>query len=179
MLFGSLSRRTAAVPAAESRFDSSFYNTHGAIGHVGYIPPDAQSVVSQVFGGGTGMSKNGQANPFMPPHLVAGRRGAGNGVNGMSGPYSSYATSIISQKPYDAQSIAGSIAPSVTSTQYDRLHRQGNGTQSGGTTDGGYGFNGSRSGMGSSIAGSEYSYKTGDNDAMTNYTPSQAGVTEY
>jgi hypothetical protein len=114
----------------------------------------------------------------MPPHLVAGRRGGGNGVNGISGTYSSYATSLISQGP---ASVAGSAAPSITSTQFGRLHPggQGNGTRPAGTTDGGYGYNGSRSGMTSSDAGSEYSSYKADDDAMTTYTQSQAGVTEY
>lgn len=156
----------AAVPAAASRFDASFYRTHDP---VGYIQPDAQSVVSQFFAGGPGASsRNG---PFMPPHLVAGRRGAGNGTNGISGTYSSYATSLISQGP---ASVAGSAAPSITSTQFGRLHPggQGNGVRTGGTTDGGY------RGMMSDTA-SEYSSYKADDDAMTTYTQSQAGVTEY
>lgn len=170
---------TAAVPAAASRFDSSFYRTHDP---VGYIQPDAQSVVSQFFGGGTGgMPRNSQANPFLPPHLVAGRRGTANGANGMPGPYSSYTQSIISQQQHDTASVAGSTVssqmPRLSRTQFDRYRQsdQGNGTRTAGTTDGGYG----RSGMGSSVSESDYSYKGGDEDASTTYTTSQAGVTEY
>ncbi|KAJ9091289.1 hypothetical protein QFC21_007278 [Naganishia friedmannii] len=174
------------VPATASRFDASFYRTHDP---VGYIQPDAQSVVSQFFGGGnSALSRNGQANPFMPPHLTAGRRGVGNGNNGMSGPYSSYATSLISQQPDDASSVAGSIAPhgttsNISYTQFDRLQHprgQAGGGRVPGSGDSAYTSNGLRSVVGSSVSGSEYSdYKTDDDDAMTTYTQSQAGVTEY
>ncbi|GHJ90272.1 hypothetical protein NliqN6_6674 [Naganishia liquefaciens] len=168
-----------AVPAAASRFDASFYRTHDP---VGYIQPDAQSVVSQFFGGGTGgMPRNSQANPFLPPHLVAGRRGTANGANGMPGPYSSYTQSIISQQQHDTASVAGSTVssqmPRLSRTQFDRYRQsdEGNGTRAAGTTDGGYG----RSVMGSSVSESDYSYKGGDEDASSTYTTSQAGVTEY
>lgn len=156
---------------------------------MGYIQPDAQSVVSQFFGGGnSAMSRNGQANPFMPPHLTAGRRGVGNGNNGMSGPYSSYATSLISQQLDDASSVAGSVAPNgpssnISYTQFDRLQHprgQSGGGRVPGSGESAYTSNGLRSVIGSSVSGSEYSdYKTDDDDAMTTYTQSQAGVTEY
>ncbi|KAJ9091878.1 hypothetical protein QFC21_007076, partial [Naganishia friedmannii] len=49
-----------------------------------------------------------------------------------------------------------------------------------GSGDSAYTSNGLRSVVGSSVSGSEYSdYKTDDDDAMTTYTQSQAGVTEY
>lgn len=131
---------------APSRFDPAYYRTHDPIS--GFVPPDAQSVVSQAI----------SAFPL--------------GHKGKS--YTGYASSIISQQP--AESVNGSIAPSIAFSQFDRLPG-GPGGEAGKSR---------RRLSFSSIAPSDaptasmyaFGYKTGDDDAQS-IAPSQAGMTEF
>ena len=76
---------------APSRFDPSYYRTHNPIS--GFIPPDAQSVVSQAI----------SAFPLLP--------------KGKS--YIGYASSVISQQP--AETVGSNATPSIAFSQFDRL----------------------------------------------------------
>jgi regulator of nonsense transcripts 1 len=142
-----------------SRYDAAYYRTHDP---VGYIPSDAQSVVSQAYSSTLPMFTPGA--PFLPPHL------GGTGKRG--GTYSTYAQSYVSQQALsqsgDTASMVGGIAPSergsIMSTQWDRLKR--------------------RTSAGSLTASDAPDYKTMNDDASTSYAPttyaqSQAGYTEY
>ncbi|KAI9637077.1 putative ATP dependent helicase [Dioszegia hungarica] len=152
----------APAPAANGRFDPSYYRTHDP---TAYVPGDAQSVVSQAISS----FPLGSAIP-----------------NGKNKTYTGYASSIISQQPIgmsgsDAVSQAGSILPGsrVTYNQFDRL-------------PGGAVPNAGMSGVGrrrlsvGSMAQSDaptasmyaYGYKTGD-DETSSIAPSQAGMTEF
>lgn len=166
-----------APAPAPSRFDAAYYRTHDTIT---YVPPDAQSVVSQALTQSFPLS----AQPFP---------GAGGGKK-MT--YSGYASSVISQQP--AESTTGSLAPghalapmssrasSIAYSQYDRL-------PPGPAVGGGFGGLGDKKQMGlggprklsiGSIAPSDavssyaYGYKAGDDDTQS-IAPSQAGVTDF
>lgn len=144
------------VAPSPSRYDAAYYRTHDPIG---YIPPDARSVVSQAYSSSLPMFQAGA--PFLPPHL---------GGAGKRGTYSAYAQSYASQQALsqagDTASIAGapSERSSIMSSQWDRLKR--------------------RTSAGSISNSDTGDYKTTNDDASTSYAPtsyaqSQAGYTDY
>jgi regulator of nonsense transcripts 1 len=178
-----LGNNNSGPSGTPSRFDSTFYRTHDAMG---YIPSDAQSIRSQAPYS-SGLPMFGTAGPY------AGANGAR--VGGKRGTYAGYASSIISQDvgghgsgsvyggPADTASVIGSSiggpapserASSIAYSQSDRLHRARRGSVSSS-------WAGTNSELGS-VSG--YDYKSTDDDAdddvKSQYTAqSQAGVTVY
>ena len=140
---------------APSRFDPSYYRTHDSL--AGFIPADAQSVVSQAV----------SAFPLMP-----------------KGKYPGYASSVVSQQP-DGTSAAPSIAFSQFDRLPAGMDpgKPGLGGRGG---RGGMGGPGRRRLSFSSVAPSDaptasmyaFGYKAGDDDAQS-IAPSQAGMTEF
>ncbi|KAG1893281.1 uncharacterized protein F5891DRAFT_986031 [Suillus fuscotomentosus] len=98
-----------------SRFDTSFYRTHDALG---YIPSDVQSLRSQAT-----------YSSGLPPYVCSGC----SGVEERSA-YGSYASSIISQDagPPSTASIGGSA---MAFSQSDRLQRRGSFSSAAGASD--------------------------------------------
>jgi len=153
-----------------SRFDSSFYRTHDAIG---YIPSDAQSLRSQAtYSSGLPMFA-GSGAPFGP-----GAQRNGNGTKRSA--YGSYASSIISQDAgpssvAETGSVVGGIAPSerassIAYSQSDRLRRRTSFSSMTGASD-----------MGSL---SQFDYKSQDesadmDDMKSQYAGTQSGVTVF
>jgi len=140
---------------APSRFDPAYYRTHDTIS---FVPPDAQSVVSQavtnnlpIFGGGA---------PF-------------GGKNKMS--YSGYASSVISQQP--AESEMSNQPRNIGFSQYDRLNATADAVPA----------KPRRRLSGGSLAPSDaptasmyaFGYKAGYDDDAQSIAPSQAGVTDF
>ncbi|KAI5900585.1 uncharacterized protein SCHCODRAFT_02039777 [Schizophyllum commune H4-8] len=147
-----------------SRFDTSFYRSHDALG---YIPSDIQSLRSQAT-----------YSSGLPSFTAAGPFGAVRGANGAKRSNYSYASSIISQdagpSTTDGSSVVGSSIgnPSMAYSQSDRLRRRGS-------------F-GSSSVTGTSDLGSlsQYDYKSQDDgadldDVKSQYTGTQSGVTVF
>ncbi|TFK30257.1 hypothetical protein FA15DRAFT_205131 [Coprinopsis marcescibilis] len=147
-----------------SRFDTSFYRAHDALG---YIPSDVQSLRSQAT-----------YSSGLPMFTAPGPFGAGvpRGVNGGKRSSYSYASSIVSQDAgpsvTDNSSIAGSSNHNVAYSQSDRLRRRGS-------------F-GSSSVTGQSDLGSlsQYDYKSQDDandmdDMKSQYAGTQSGMTVF
>ena len=143
---------------APSRFDPAYYRTHDPNS---FVPPDAQSVVSQAVTPGF---------PLFPA-------GAGGKVKS----YTGYASSIVSQQPDAANGLNGGLAPqtknsSIAFSQYDRLPTPG------ATNGDGKGRRrlsvGSLAPSDAPTASMYHGYKAGDDDAQS-IAPSQAGMTEY
>lgn len=123
LMTGSSTPMETQVPAAASRFDASFYATHDP---VGWVPPDARSVVSQAYSSAFPIFSAGQG-PFVPPHLAAGKRNT---------TYSAYAQSVISQNVPESDS-SSVIAPSERGVSYPhaaRLDRGDLGSEYGGNS---------------------------------------------
>jgi regulator of nonsense transcripts 1 len=137
-------------PPASNQFDPSYYRTHDS---AGFLPTDAQSVISQAVTNG---------NPAV---------GSGLGRSGRAG-YAGYASSIASQHTADYPSVMDQSH--IGYSQYDRLadqpvdfaraRRRLSGTSL----------------APSDATGSMYSfaYKAGDDDTRS-IASSQAGVTEF
>lgn len=168
-------RNTAPAP---SRFDAAYYRTHDTIA---FVPPDAQSVVSQAV------------TQSFPLSAMGFPGGAGKKMS-----YTGYASSVISQQPADmtgdglhpghALAPMSSRASSIAYSQYDRLPAgpsMGLGAGLGAlnaANDKKHGGLGPRKMSIGSIAPSDavssYAYKAGDDDTLS-IAPSQAGVTEF
>lgn len=152
-----------------SRFDTSFYRTHDALG---YIPSDMQSLRSQAT-----------YSSGLPMFAASGPFGAGmQRVNGAKrSTYGSYASSIISQDAgpggADTASISGSalgmsdrVNNGLAFSQSDRLRRRASFSSMAGTSD-----------LGSL---SQYDYKSQDestdlDDMKSQYTGTQSGITTF
>lgn len=141
---------------APSRFDPAYYRTHDSL--TGFIPNDAQSVVSQAI----------SAFPSMP--------------KGKS--YTGYASSVVSQQLADTTGPGNNGLGSIGYSQFDRLPAGLAGGDANGLGVGG--AKGRRRGSFGSVAPSEaptasmyaFGYKAGDDDAQS-IAPSQAGMTEF
>lgn len=160
--------------SATSRFDPAYYRTHNPLS---FIPPDAQSVVSQaltssafpLFGGGGGVGGG-----------IGGGAGGG-GVGGKNKTYTGYASSVISQQPIDGGNAHGHdhLPPRVAGqSQFDRFANVGGDNMMGM----GMGMGkGRRLSIGSEAASASmyaYGYKAGEDDTQS-IAPSQAGMTEF
>lgn len=164
----------AAAPAP-SRFDAAYYRTHDTIT---FVPPDAQSVVSQAM-----------TQSFPLSAMPGGKK--------MS--YSGYASSVISQQPAESSGEAlhpghalapmSSRASSIAYSQYDRLPAgpstlgAGLGALNAANEKKHGGIGARKLSIGSitpsdAISSYAYGYKAGDDDAQS-IAPSQAGVTEF
>lgn len=140
---------------APSRFDPAYYRTHDAL--TGFIPNDAQSVVSQAI------------SAFPLP-------------KGKS--YTGYASSVVSQQLADAPVAGNNGLGQIGYNQFDRLPAGLTGDSNGLGVGGVKG--GRRRGSFGSIAPSEaptasmyaFGYKAGDDDTQS-IAPSQAGMTEF
>ncbi|WVQ86166.1 hypothetical protein IAT38_008334 [Cryptococcus sp. DSM 104549] len=163
-----------APSAAAGRFDPSYYRTHNSMS---FVPPDAQSVVSQAM--------TNSAFPLFP--------GAGKGKT-----YTGYASSVISQQPTDSGHGNGNglapPQPRAGFSQFDRMGGGGGGLSGmtglsgiGGIGGMGAGVGGLGAGKGRRMSiGSEaasasmyaYGYKAGEDDVQS-IAPSQAGMTEF
>ncbi|OWZ30190.1 ATP-dependent helicase [Cryptococcus neoformans c45] len=163
--------------AAASRFDPAYYRTHNPLS---FIPPDAQSVVSQamtssafpLFGSVGGVSGGG------------GGGGGGGGVGGHGGKnktYTGYASSVVSQQPMDGGTASAVLPPRAGQSQFDRFANVvGAGGGVGGVGVGSVG-KGRRLSIGSEAASASmyaYGYKAGEDDTQS-IAPSQAGMTEF
>ncbi|OXB34452.1 hypothetical protein LQV05_002862 [Cryptococcus neoformans] len=163
--------------AAASRFDPAYYRTHNPLS---FIPPDAQSVVSQamtssafpLFGSVGGVSGGG------------GGGGAGGGVGGHGGKnktYTGYASSVVSQQPMDGGTASAVLPSRAGQSQFDRFANVvGAGGGVGGVGVGSVG-KGRRLSIGSEAASASmyaYGYKAGEDDTQS-IAPSQAGMTEF
>ncbi|KAG2106738.1 AAA domain-containing protein [Suillus discolor] len=142
-----------------SRFDTSFYRTHDALG---YIPSDVQSLRSQAtYSSGLPMfAAAGGFGPGIP---------RGSGGVGKRSAYGSYASSIISQDagPPSTASIGGSA---MAFSQSDRLQRRGSFSSAAGASD--------------MASMSGYDYKSQDgttdlDDVKSQYAGTQSGVTVF
>lgn len=157
---------------APSRFDAAYYRTHDTIT---FVPPDAQSVVSQAMTQSFPLS--GMAFP-----------GGGKKMT-----YTGYASSVISQQPAEADGLhpghalapMSSRASSIAYSQYDRLPAgpsiAGLGALNAANEKKHGGLGPRKLSIGSitpSDAVSSYAYKAGDDDTQS-IAPSQAGVTEF
>jgi regulator of nonsense transcripts 1 len=138
---------------APSRFDPSYYRTHDSL--AGFIPADAQSVVSQAV----------SAFPLMP-----------------KGKYPGYASSVVSQQP-DGMSVAPSIAFSQFDRLPAGMGMDGGKPGLGGI--GGIGAPRRRLSFSSVAPSDAptasmyaFGYKAGDDDTQS-IAPSQAGMTEF
>ncbi|KAG1898551.1 AAA domain-containing protein [Suillus fuscotomentosus] len=133
-----------------SRFDTSLYRTHDALG---YILSDVQSLRSQAtYSSGLPMfAAAGGFGPGIP---------RGSGGVGKRSTYSSYASSIISQDagPPSTASIGGSA---MAFSQSDRLQRRGSFSSAAGASD--------------MASMSGYDYKSQD----SRYAGTQSGVTVF
>jgi regulator of nonsense transcripts 1 len=140
---------------APSRFDPAYYRTHDT---TSFVPPDAESVISQAVTSSFPVFPNG-------------------GALGKGKTYTGYASSVISQQPGDAASVTdGGLAPptrasSIAFSQYDRLPNE----ESKGRRRLSIG---SMAPSDAPTASMYHGYKAGDDDAQS-IAPSQAGMTEF
>lgn len=138
---------------APSRFDTSYYRTHDSIS--GFIPPDAQSVVSQAL-----------AFPLVP--------------KGKS--YTGYASSVVSQQiDHGGMNGNGSAAPSIAFSQFDRLPSGPTAPGDLGKMGGArrrLSFSSVAPSDAPTASMYAFGYKAGDDDAQS-IAPSQAGMTEF
>ncbi|KAK8850599.1 hypothetical protein IAR55_004518 [Kwoniella newhampshirensis] len=150
-----LDKPAGRVPGpAAGRFDPAYYRTHNAMS---FVPPDAQSVVSQAL-------TSSSAFPLFP-----------GGNKGKS--YTGYASSVISQQPTDTLALPrdgngnGNGVGGIGYSQFDRLGGVGAQHDKGGR----------RMSIGSEAASASmyaYGYKGGEDDVQS-IAPSQAGMTEF
>ncbi|WVO17314.1 hypothetical protein L204_105006 [Cryptococcus depauperatus] len=139
--------QTRDQSAAAGRFDPAYYRTHNPIS---YVPPDAQSVVSQAM-----------TNSGFP--LFAG------GLGGKGKSYTGYASSVISQQPTDN----GLVPPARPGqSQFDRL------VHAHAAPPGVKGRRMSIGSEATSASMYAYGYKTGEDDVQS-IAPSQSGMTEF
>ncbi|OWZ80314.1 ATP-dependent helicase [Cryptococcus neoformans Bt85] len=162
--------------AAASRFDPAYYRTHNPLS---FIPPDAQSVVSQAM----------TSSAFPLFGSVGGVNGGGGvgGVGGVGGhggknkTYTGYASSVVSQQPMDGGTASAVLPPRAGQSQFDRFANVvGAGGGVGGVGVGSVG-KGRRLSIGSEAASASmyaYGYKAGEDDTQS-IAPSQAGMTEF
>ncbi|OXC81895.1 ATP-dependent helicase [Cryptococcus neoformans AD1-7a] len=160
--------------AAASRFDPAYYRTHNPLS---FIPPDAQSVVSQAM----------TSSAFPLFGSVGGVSGGGGGVGGVGGhggknkTYTGYASSVVSQQPMDGGTAGAVLPPRAGQSQFDRFANVvGAGGGVGGVGVGSMG-KGRRLSIGSEAASASmyaYGYKAGEDDTQS-IAPSQAGMTEF
>ncbi|KAG1865106.1 hypothetical protein C8R48DRAFT_833449 [Suillus tomentosus] len=149
----------AGRSGAPSRFDTSSYRTHDALG---YIPSDVQSLRSQAT-----------YSSELPMFAAAGGFGPGipHGCGGVGkrSTYGSYVSSIISQDagPPSTASISGSA---MAVSQSDRLQRRGSFSSAASASD--------------MASMSEYDYKSQDgtadvDDVKSQYAGTQSDVTVF
>ncbi|OXG14196.1 ATP-dependent helicase [Cryptococcus neoformans Ze90-1] len=159
--------------AAASRFDPAYYRTHNPLS---FIPPDAQSVVSQAM-----------TSSAFPLFGSVGGVSGGGGVGGVGGhggknkTYTGYASSVVSQQPMDGGTASAILPPRAGQSQFDRFANVvGAGGGVGGVGVGSVG-KGRRLSIGSEAASASmyaYGYKAGEDDTQS-IAPSQAGMTEF
>ncbi|OXG12313.1 ATP-dependent helicase [Cryptococcus neoformans Tu401-1] len=159
--------------AAASRFDPAYYRTHNPLS---FIPPDAQSVVSQAM--------TSSAFPLFGSVGGVSGGGGGGGVGGHGGKnktYTGYASSVVSQQPMDGGTASAVLPPRAGQSQFDRFANVvGAGGGVGGVGVGSVG-KGRRLSIGSEAASASmyaYGYKAGEDDTQS-IAPSQAGMTEF
>ncbi|KAL0252583.1 hypothetical protein I308_101975 [Cryptococcus tetragattii IND107] len=146
-----------------SRFDPAYYRTHNPLS---FIPPDAQSVVSQAL--------TSSAFPLFGAE--------GGGVGGKNKTYTGYASSVISQQPMDSGTAQGHRV--AGQSQFDRFANVGGDNMMGmgmGNMMGMGMGKGRRLSIGSEAASASmyaYGYKAGEDDTQS-IAPSQAGMTEF
>ncbi|OWZ55807.1 ATP-dependent helicase [Cryptococcus neoformans 125.91] len=160
--------------AAASRFDPAYYRTHNPLS---FIPPDAQSVVSQAM----------TSSAFPLFGSVGGVSGVGGGVGGVGGhggknkTYTGYASSVVSQQPMDGGTAGAVLPPRAGQSQFDRFANVvGAGGGVGWVGVGSMG-KGRRLSIGSEAASASmyaYGYKASEDDTQS-IAPSQAGMTEF
>lgn len=161
--------------SATSRFDPAYYRTHNPLS---FIPPDAQSVVSQAL-----------TSSAFPLFGGGGVGGGGVGVGGKNKTYTGYASSVISQQPMDGGNAHGHghgdnhLPPRVAGqSQFDRFANVGGDNMMGMGMGIGMGMGkGRRLSIGSEAASASmyaYGYKAGEDDTQS-IAPSQAGMTEF
>jgi len=133
---------------APSRFDTSYYRTHDSLS--GFIPPDAQSVVSQAI----------SAFPLMPKGKT----------------YTGYASSVVSQQVPESTGTA----PSIAFSQFDRLPAGPNvdNAKMGVGARRRLSFSSVAPSDAPTASMYAFGYKAGDDDAQS-IAPSQAGMTEF
>lgn len=170
--------------SATSRFDPAYYRTHNPLS---FIPPDAQSVVSQAL--------TSSAFPLFGGGGVGGGVGGGGvgvgGVGGKNKTYTGYASSVISQQPMDGGNAHAHghgdnhLPPRVAGqSQFDRFANVGGDNMMGMGMGMGIGMGmgkGRRLSIGSEAASASmyaYGYKAGEDDTQS-IAPSQAGMTEF
>ncbi|OXH23668.1 ATP-dependent helicase [Cryptococcus neoformans] len=158
--------------AAASRFDPAYYRTHNSLS---FIPPDAQSVVSQAM--------TSSAFPLFGS-VGGGGGGGGGGIGGHGGKnktYTGYASSVVSQQPMDGGTASAILPPRAGQSQFDRFANVvGAGVGGVGVGVGSVG-KGRRLSIGSEAASASmyaYGYKAGEDDTQS-IAPSQAGMTEF
>ncbi|OWT41219.1 ATP-dependent helicase [Cryptococcus neoformans Bt1] len=159
--------------AAASRFDPAYYRTHNSLS---FIPPDAQSVVSQAM-----------TSSAFPLFGNVGGVSGGGGVGGVGGhggknkTYTGYASSVVSQQPMDGGTASAILPPRAGQSQFDRFANVvGAGGGGVGVGVGSVG-KGRRLSIGSEAASASmyaYGYKAGEDDTQS-IAPSQAGMTEF
>ncbi|OXC64563.1 hypothetical protein AYX13_06091 [Cryptococcus neoformans] len=159
--------------AAASRFDPAYYRTHNPLS---FIPPDAQSVVSQAM-----------TSSAFPLFGNVGGVSGGGGVGGVGGhggknkTYTGYASSVVSQQPMDGGTASAILPPRAGQSQFDRFANVvGAGGGVGGVGVGSVG-KGRRLSIGSEAASASmyaYGYKAGEDDTQS-IPPSQAGMKEF
>jgi regulator of nonsense transcripts 1 len=136
---------------APSRFDPAYYRTHDSLS--GFIPNDAQSVVSQAI------------SAF--PNLPKGKS------------YTGYASSVVSQQLTEATNPA---IPSIGYSQFDRLPAgmaaDQNGLAGGAKARRRLSFSSVAPSDAPTASMYAFGYKAGDDDAQS-IAPSQAGMTEF
>ncbi|WVQ70770.1 hypothetical protein IAR50_000292 [Cryptococcus sp. DSM 104548] len=120
--------------AAAGRFDPAYYRTHNPIS---FVPPDAQSVISQA------MTNSGF--PMFP--------------GGKNKTYTGYASSVVSQQPTDS----GLAPPRAGQSQFDRFAQQGSVAGS----LGGRGRRLSIGSEAASASMYAYGYKAGEDDVQS------------
>lgn len=136
---------------APSRFDASYYRTHDSLS--GFIPGDAQSVVSQAL-----------AFPLVPKGKT----------------YTGYASSVVSQQIDTGAANGNGSAPSIAFSQFDRLPAGPSAAGDIGKLGGRRRLSFSSVAPSDAPTASMYAfgYKAGDDDAQS-IAPSQAGMTEF